>query len=227
MVQLALVVAMTSNNGIGLNGTLPWHPKSLRGDMNWFKTLTTNSFTMKTDDTFTFHQFPQPNLHKPCTVVMGRKTWDSIPSKFRPLSNRKNIILTRNTRDQTPTKNQEIVFVNDLQKYIQDYQSSDASNEIWFVIGGAECYKLALESGLVRYIFSTQITELHGNHQPTINCDTFFPPIGVEHQFTCVDVTTQVAQVIDGGISARVYNQESGTFEEEGLVYKMVVFVLK
>lgn len=80
MKPFSIIVAATQRGGIGLKGALPW--KSLPTDMKSFKHLTS---------------------HVPagCTgqnaVIMGRKTWDSIPPKFRPLPGRLNIVLSRAT----------------------------------------------------------------------------------------------------------------------------------
>ena len=68
--NLSLIVAMDQNRLIGANNGLPWH---LPDDMKWFVDKT---------------------LGKP--VIMGRKTYDSIPAKYKPLKERHNIIVTRN-----------------------------------------------------------------------------------------------------------------------------------
>lgn len=62
--------------GIGHAGGLPWR---LRQDMAFFKKMTTNTV----------------DSNKQNAVIMGRKCWDSIPVKFRPLSNRINVVLSR------------------------------------------------------------------------------------------------------------------------------------
>lgn len=68
--MLSMIVAMSEKDRvIGRDGDLPW---KLSADLKRFKEITTGH-----------------------TVVMGRKTWESIPEKFRPLPNRKNIVLTR------------------------------------------------------------------------------------------------------------------------------------
>ena len=71
-----IVVATTLERGIGLDGGMPWN---LPKDMKYFKEI-----TIKTRDS-----------SKRNAVIMGRKTWDSIPAKFRPLANRANIIISR------------------------------------------------------------------------------------------------------------------------------------
>lgn len=76
MSRLTIIVAATKANGIGINNSLPWH---LPKDMKYFSQVTSNAAD------------GQQNA-----VIMGRKTWESIPKKHRPLSNRYNIVLSRN-----------------------------------------------------------------------------------------------------------------------------------
>ena len=73
-----IVAACGKSFGIGCNGELPWR---LRSEMKYFAETTS-----KTKD---------PNKRN--AVIMGRKTWESIPSKFRPLKNRLNIVLSHQT----------------------------------------------------------------------------------------------------------------------------------
>lgn len=73
--RFSIIVAATKEQGIGFKGKLPWH---LPKEMNKFKQITSTT--------------TQPNLQN--AVIMGRKTFECIPSKFRPLTNRLNIILS-------------------------------------------------------------------------------------------------------------------------------------
>lgn len=76
MLNLTLVVAATTKNGIGKDGTLPWRiPK----DLAYFSKVTSNA-----------------PIGKANVVFMGRATWESIPVRFRPLKNRLNVVLSRN-----------------------------------------------------------------------------------------------------------------------------------
>lgn len=75
MLRLTLIVAATQNNGIGQNSRLPW---KLAKEMKYFAKVTTNA--------------PEGTVN---AVAMGRNTWESIPKKFRPLPNRKNIVISR------------------------------------------------------------------------------------------------------------------------------------
>ncbi len=96
---------MTADHVIGLNGRIPWH---YTADMRRFKRLTLDS-----------------------TVIMGRKTWESLPS--RPLPQRQNIVVTRTGHPQTehyPTLRQAVEHAN--------------CESVWF-IGGAALYRDAVE----------------------------------------------------------------------------------
>lgn len=103
--MIALVAAVSENNCIGKNNSLPWH---IPEDMKRFKELTTGH-----------------------TVLMGRKTWESIPEKFRPLPKRKNIVITRNTHYPVPVGVVLYHSVDDALKH----EKGDI-----MVIGGAEIY---------------------------------------------------------------------------------------
>jgi len=71
-----VVVACTLDGGIGLDGGMPW---SLPEDMAYFKALTSST----------------RDRARRNAVVMGRKTWDSIPACFRPLAHRLNVVISR------------------------------------------------------------------------------------------------------------------------------------
>eukprot|EP01084_Bolivina_argentea_P223488 378123_1 len=82
MRKFSLIVAATIPDfGIGLDGSIPWR---IAGDLKFFKET-----TMVTKD-----------RNKQNAVIMGRKTWQSIPNKYRPLPSRLNIVLTRNTNSE-------------------------------------------------------------------------------------------------------------------------------
>ena len=120
--MINIIVAMSNNSVIGKNNTLPWH---LPTDLKYFKDTT--------------------NGH---TVVMGRKCWESIPDKYRPLSNRKNIVLSRN-KDYVA---KGATVINDLEQILS---SNETNHEQIFIIGGAELYKEAFK--YANKLFLTQI----------------------------------------------------------------------
>lgn len=119
--MITIIAAVSQDGFIGKNGKIPWH---LRSDMEHFKKVTTGH-----------------------TVIMGRKTWDSIPTKFRPLLNRRNIVLTR--QDRFVAVGAEVV---DSLEAALTISAADA--EV-FVIGGLEVYRQALP--LAERLLITQV----------------------------------------------------------------------
>lgn len=111
--MISIIVAASTNMVIGKNNELPWHIPS---DLKRFKELTTRK-----------------------RVIMGRKCWESIPEKFRPLRNRNNIVISR---DYTYVADGAFVL-SDLNQFIIEYVDSSFNYGPIedFVIGGAEIYK--------------------------------------------------------------------------------------
>ena len=108
--QLHLIFARTANGVIGQDNALPWH---LPEDLAHFKRITLG-----------------------CPVIMGRKTWDSLPSQFKPLPGRRNVVVSRQTHfDASGAEH-----ARSLQAAM-DLCASDA--HVW-VIGGAQMYAQAL-----------------------------------------------------------------------------------
>jgi len=107
--RLNLIYARAANGVIGQNNTLPWH---LPEDMAHFKRLTAG-----------------------CPVIMGRKTWDSLPPKFRPLPGRKNIVITRQA-DWNPGGAYRASSLLEAVAMCED------TAEAW-IIGGAQIYAAA------------------------------------------------------------------------------------
>jgi dihydrofolate reductase len=103
---VGLIWAQTALGVIGRAGAIPWH---LPEDLARFKVLTVGH-----------------------TVVMGRRTWESLPAKVRPLPGRRNIVLTRQTD-----------YVAEGAEVVTSLGEALAGDDIW-VIGGAEIYPLAL-----------------------------------------------------------------------------------
>ncbi|HEV2812383.1 MAG TPA: dihydrofolate reductase [Solirubrobacteraceae bacterium] len=123
---IALVVAHSRNRVIGRDGDLPWH---LPTDLRRFRDLTTGG-----------------------TVVMGRRTWESIPERFRPLPNRRNVVVSRNGCD-APEVCRSV---------------EEALADACFVIGGGEIYARALP--LADRVYATELAE-------EVEGDVFFPPL--------------------------------------------------
>ncbi|KAK2192910.1 hypothetical protein NP493_20g02003 [Ridgeia piscesae] len=146
-VKLNLIVATCNNGGIGMRGELPWR---IRGDLAFFKRITTET--------------SQPD--KQNAVIMGRKTWESIPEKFRPLQKRINVILSRH-----PQKQPDGVYVaGSFDEAINLLTSMPLVDKVdkLFVIGGSSVYKTALQSPLCERIYLTRVL---GDFE----CDAFLP----------------------------------------------------
>ncbi len=143
--KVSLIVAVSKNGIIGKNNNLIW---DLPKDMKFFK-----------DTTLNHH------------VIMGRKNFESIPHKFRPLPNRTNIIITR----QTNYSAQGCITVNSIEEALE-IASKNGDTEP-FIIGGGEIYKTALEKKLVDKIYLTKI-----HH--SFDGDTFFQTLSNEWKET-------------------------------------------
>jgi dihydrofolate reductase len=149
--KVALIVAIDSARGIGKNNDLMWH---LPNDMKFFKETTQNQI-----------------------VVMGRKNYDSIPEKYRPLPNRLNVVLTRNNNFHAPGCK---VF-NSLDTCFEYFK--DETERILFIIGGGEIYKMAIDSGQINEMYITYINKEYG-------ADTFFPTFD-ENQWNSEEIFRQ------------------------------------
>jgi dihydrofolate reductase len=116
--EIILVVAIADNGVIGKDGAIPWH---ISEDLKRFKALTMGH-----------------------TIVMGRKTWDSLPRK--PLPGRANVVVTRNA-DWSAEGAIRASSVG---------QAVDGTSGPVFIIGGAEIYDLALPHAM-----RVELTEVH------------------------------------------------------------------
>jgi dihydrofolate reductase len=132
MAVVSLVFAVAANRVIGKAGGLPWR---LRDDMAYFQRVT---------------------MGKP--VVMGRKTFESIPEKFRPLPGRRNVVVTRNAAWRV--KGVEVVGS------LEEAFALLAAEEEVMVIGGGEIYAAAMERAGRLYV-----TEVGAD----VDGDVFFP----------------------------------------------------
>ncbi len=147
--------------GIGYKGGLPW--AQLKSDMGFFRRVTMRGSTNRT---FEEQQDKKENdsVRSRNSVIMGRKTWESIPERFRPLKGRVNVVVTRNPgrlqqeirQEQSQQKEEVVLVVSTLMeglsmlrklRSINDAIHDDKEKEEGkdFIIGGSEIYKAALE----------------------------------------------------------------------------------
>lgn len=140
-----IIVAMSIRGGIGINNSLPW---KIKKDLKYFRELTNNQI-----------------------VVMGRKTYESIPN--RPLKNRLNVVLTRYPHLY---ENKDcVIFVNETQ--LNEILQEKHCKNIFF-IGGKEIYEKYIH--IVDGIYATQIYKWY-------SCDVFFPKSKMNENFVLIN----------------------------------------
>lgn len=165
MSKVIAVVAHTQlSRAIGKQGHLPWGDMMLKKDLKFFKTITTEVSLKKLVDR------DGSETLKRNAVIMGRKTWDSIPEAYRPLSGRVNVVLSRNLK-QAP--HPEVLLRSDLRSCIEELKRDHLIENI-FVVGGSDIYTIALQEDLLDVVFATIVeAEFEG-------CDAFFPQVSDE-----------------------------------------------
>lgn len=135
-----MIAAMTRNRVIGKDNDLPWH---LPDDFKFFKQTTEGHF-----------------------VLMGRKNFESLPPKFKPLPNRPNVIITR----KLTYDGQGAQVVHSLEEALD--LAREANETEAFIIGGGEIFTIGLEHANRMYLTEIE-TELEG--------DTLFPEFDRSH----------------------------------------------
>jgi dihydrofolate reductase len=133
---VSLIAAVTENNVIGKDNDLPW---KLPDDMKYFMETT-----------------------KGHAVIMGRKNFDSLPPKFKPLKERFNIVMTRRKEGV----GFDVCVVNSIDEAYKKAEAEQGPDSEVFVIGGAQIYNLAMKRADRLYITEIK-TKLDG--------DTYFP----------------------------------------------------
>jgi len=140
---------------------------------------------------------------------MGRKTWQSIPPRFRPLKDRLNAVITRTPSElgiSPPT-----ITIPDLESSVSAEQTKDCSKI--FIIGGAQIYKLALEQEKSEKAETTRI--LLTRILSDFECDTFFP-LELKEDGTAEGWERKSKQELDDWVGEKV---PEGVQEENGTKY--------
>ena len=152
--MISAIVAVDANWGIGYNGQLLEH---ISDDLKRFKELTSNN-----------------------TVVMGRKTWESLPNK--PLPNRFNIVLTSTPFQMEQTVNTKFLTMDDflmnldsLEEFMNEY-----GKEI-FIIGGGQIYH-----SLLSIYDRVYVTKIYKSHE---NVDSYFPNLDNDNNWKMVSAS--------------------------------------
>jgi dihydrofolate reductase len=135
--MICIIVAYDKNRVIGKDGEIPWH---IRDDLKRFQRVTMGH-----------------------NVIMGRRTWDSIPPEYRPLPGRTNIVLSRGE----PLIKYSELWAKDLDEALE--LAKDPYKDT-FIIGGESIYRQALDKGVVEYVIAS---EVKGDYEG----DTYFPKL--------------------------------------------------
>ncbi|OQS00973.1 bifunctional dihydrofolate reductase-thymidylate synthase 2 [Achlya hypogyna] len=181
MMEMSMIVAVAKgSHGIGIKGQLPWR---LSGDLKRFRELTTAT----------------TDAAKQNAVVMGRKTWESLPAKHRPLAGRINVVLSRDATFRASLAAVGVVTAGSLDEGV----AAVPDVEHVFVIGGQSLYE---EAARHPRCTRAHVTVVDG----TFECDAFFPAalgsLGFER-------TSASAAVVENDLSY-VYEQWDRKHEE-------------
>lgn len=138
--MIKAIFACDNNWGIGLNGNLPW-PKN-NADLKWFRDCTNTK-----------------------AVVMGRKTWESLPIK--PLPNRLNFVITSDNMENYNPRPHGSYSGKNVEKIVKDVIEAryGGIDDIW-IIGGSQLFESCID-----IIDEIWLSRIKGEY----NCDTFLP----------------------------------------------------
>ncbi|MGA7205431.1 MAG: dihydrofolate reductase [Specibacter sp.] len=144
---VGMIWAQTNQGVIGAEGGMPWHVPE---DLAHFKRVTEGH-----------------------PVVMGRKTWDSFPAKFRPLPDRTNIVVTRQLGWGSTPEASGAVVLDSVEEALVEAQFSPGGDEVW-VIGGGQIFEQVIDDCNVAVI-----TVINSD----VPGDTQAPALGPEWSF--------------------------------------------
>lgn len=144
LAKFNIVVAIDSEGGMAKDGEMPW-PRS-NDDMKFFSALTTGN--------------------KKNAVIMGRKTYESLPDGFRPLPNRSCVVISRTLYQQD---HNDIRIYESLEDALKGLGMTNAYEEI-YIAGGEQLYNIAVRDYL--YLCKNiYVTHFKNSYR----CDQFFP----------------------------------------------------
>lgn len=130
-VVVGVIWAQAQDRVIGAEGTMPWHVPE---DMAYFRQVTRGS-----------------------PVVMGRRTWESLPEAFRPLPGRVNVVITGDDARSRQITEQGALTASSLQEAVERAEPHAAETSTVWVMGGGTIYAEAIDTGLARVAAVTQL----------------------------------------------------------------------
>ncbi|MEE1826179.1 dihydrofolate reductase [Streptomyces sp. BE20] len=138
--RIGLIWAQTPDGVIGADNTMPWH---LPEDLEHFKATT---------------------LGHP--VVMGRRTWESLPPRFRPLPGRRNIVVTRDPQ-WTSDGADRAGSLDEALRLAAETAGADPAAEAW-VIGGGQLYRSAIDRADTLSVTEIDLSVEGDTHAPAV-----------------------------------------------------------
>ncbi|KAM8961163.1 dihydrofolate reductase [Pelodytes ibericus] len=178
----SIVAVCPPRQGIGKAGSLPW--PLLRNEFKHFQRLTIT-----------------PTIEgKQNVVIMGRKTWFSIPEKNRPLKNRINIVLSKELNKAPEGAHFLAKSLDEALQLLETPELNDRADLVW-IIGGSSLYQEVLDKPVNQRLFLTRILQEY-------ECDTFLPEIDF-HSFKLLSEYPGISSIIQ---------------EENGVQYKYEVY---
>uniref|UniRef100_A0A5S6Q9D4 dihydrofolate reductase n=1 Tax=Trichuris muris TaxID=70415 RepID=A0A5S6Q9D4_TRIMR len=189
-----IIVAICENFGIGLDNKIPWH---LPSELKHFRKMTMTC----------------QNAAMQNAVIMGRKTYESIPQQFRPLKRRVNVVLTR--EKGSINKTEGVVVARSLHNAFQLLRSPPLGGtiETAWICGGSSVYEEVLKRGCWNRLYITSVHEAY-------KCDAFFPVINYAALRKVSDELVSSGMQEEGGIvyHVDVYENNNPVFDDQLLV---------
>jgi len=162
-----VMVACSSNGGIGINGKLPW---KISNDLRYFQQITTNT--------------PKDKKN---AIIMGRKTWESLPKK--PLPHRINVIISSTVTGNDISIDKDVLVCTSFENALTELKNFNVHKI--FVIGGGQIYNIAIDHPDCSYIYMTKII-----YPDNIDFDTVFPLERVNSNFKKVATSEVIKEDI-------------------------------
>lgn len=197
-----IVAYSKSNRGIGSNNQLP--PWKLKNDLARFRLITKDA--------------PEKTKN---IVIMGRKTWESLPASCRPLKGRINVVLTRNTSKEFKNEiqsNADTYVYHDFNDCVQDLYIKKSEINVYnfkinkvFVIGGESIYREALNSKHCNRIIATEVYKKY-------ECDAFFPEFSVTNPLKLEEANS--SDFVISNVS-KFMNENNGS---EDIYYRYITY---
>ena len=234
-----LIVAICKNNGIGKGNMIPWR---IRDDLSYFSKKTSGYYGMSNSNI---------NIEPPNAVIMGRKTWESLPKKYKPLPNRFNIILS-NTMSNTNID--KVAFFSSIgeamsfcysgcekgEKGEKGEKANKSENEndkkciytfpqkfkdIW-VIGGSSIYKSFIDNDNDLYKENYKNISIVKYYITYIDkeyeCDTFFPLLDYANKYHLTHFEKKTCS--DDNADAYADTSENNKIDVYYIVFKKIKY---